>query len=70
MYGEAFDKCIGCSNLIVQEYKKNREEFVINACNRPDYLEDLTGISDMMKNVNFDDVQTFDFDDEEIEAID
>lgn len=69
MYGEAFDKCIGCSKIIVDEYIKNKEEFIVKACNQPDYLEELTGIAEMMRNVNFNDVQTFEFDDE-IETID
>jgi hypothetical protein len=45
MYGECFDKCIGCSPVISDKYKANSEEFLINACNKPDYLEDLTGIT-------------------------
>ena len=39
MYGEAFEKCIGCSRKIIEGYNANKEEFVIRACNEPDFLE-------------------------------
>lgn len=39
MYGEAFDKCVGCSKQIVEGYLSNKEEFLLKACNQPDYLE-------------------------------
>jgi hypothetical protein len=39
MFGEAFEKCIGCSSKILQAYIDNREEFLIKALNKPDYLE-------------------------------
>jgi len=48
MLGEAFEKCIGCSKRIIDEYKQNKVEFLLKACNKPDYLEDVTGITEMM----------------------
>jgi len=39
MYGEAFDKCIACSEMVLKEYKKQPEEFLLKAANKPDYLE-------------------------------
>ena len=64
MFGQAFDKCVGCSQQIVNAYIENKQEFVIKACNEPDYLEDLTGITAMMANINVDDIECFDFDEE------
>ena len=48
MYGEAFEKCIGCSKKIIEGFKENKEEFLLRAMNKPDYLEDLTGITQML----------------------
>lgn len=64
MYGQAFDKCVGCSKSVVEEYKKNKHEFIIKACNEPDYLEELTGITAMMADINIDDIECFDVDEE------
>lgn len=60
MYGECFDKCIGCSQKIVDAYNENPDEFLISACNRPDYLEDLTGITQMNAEINIDDIEAID----------
>ena len=62
MYGESYDKCIGCSQKILEAYQANRDEFIVKACNQPDYLEDLTGITAMSKQFNEMDIQAFDED--------
>ena len=62
MYGEAFDKCIGCSAKIADSYRSNPDTFLISACNNPDYLEDLTGITEMNAKINMDDILAFDDD--------
>lgn len=64
MFGQAFDKCVACSRAIVDSYVANRAEFMIRACNEPDYLEDLTGITAMMAGINVDDIECFDVDEE------
>jgi len=64
MFGQAFDKCVGCSEAVVKAYKQNKEEFIIRACNEPDFLEELTGITAMMANINIDDIECFDVDEE------
>jgi hypothetical protein len=43
--GQAFDKCTGCSPAIVAAYEKSLPELLIGACNIPNYLEDLSGLS-------------------------
>ena len=63
MYGEGFDKCTGCSHSVINALKDDKEEFLIKACNQPDYLEDLTGITQMNAEINFDDVESFGSDD-------
>lgn len=63
MYGECFDKCIGCSAKIAEAFLEDKEDFLIKACNKPDYLEDLTGITEMNNKINMDDIEALsDFD--------
>jgi ubiquitin-like modifier-activating enzyme ATG7 len=64
MFGQAFDKCVACSSPIVEGYLANRQEFMIRACNEPDYLEELAGITAMMANINVDDIECFDVDED------
>lgn len=66
MYGECFDKCIGCSSVMSSAYKENCDDFVVRACNEPDYLEDLTGITALNEKINLDDIEAlsdFEWDD-------
>ena len=60
MYGECFDKCIGCSGKIADAYIADPADFLIKACNKPDYLEDLTGITEMNNAINMDDIEAID----------
>ena len=62
MYGEAFDKCIACSRAVVEGYKADWKDFIVRACNKPDYLEELTGITKMMENIDMDAIECFDED--------
>ena len=64
MFGQAFDKCVGCSKKVIEAYIENKHEFIIKACNEPDFLEELTGITAMMANINVDDIECFDFDED------
>ena len=59
MYGTAFNKCSGCSEAVSQAFKEDKHAFLLKACNQPDYLEDLTGITEMNANINFDDIESF-----------
>ena len=62
MYGEVFNKCIGCSAKIADAYTEDWQTFLIKACNKPDYLEDLTGITEMNQAINIDDIEALDDD--------
>ncbi|KAL2642114.1 hypothetical protein R1flu_009701 [Riccia fluitans] len=46
--GSAFDKCTACSSTVVEEFRRRGMEFVIEVLNRPNYLEDLTGLTEMV----------------------
>eukprot|EP01114_Cavostelium_apophysatum_P021406 TRINITY_DN7457_c0_g1_i3.p1 TRINITY_DN7457_c0_g1~~TRINITY_DN7457_c0_g1_i3.p1 ORF type:complete len:569 (-),score=161.84 TRINITY_DN7457_c0_g1_i3:54-1760(-) len=47
--GQAYDKCTACSKTVVEEYKKNGFNFLLQAFNTPSFLEDLTGLTEMKK---------------------
>ena len=53
--GERFKSCVGCSEKIVEAYLKDGAKFVMRAMNESNYLEDLSGITEMkaeMANVD------------------
>ncbi|OAE31696.1 hypothetical protein AXG93_3384s1700 [Marchantia polymorpha subsp. ruderalis] len=62
--GAAFDKCTACSSIVVDEFKKRGMEFVLEVLNRPNYLEDLTGLTEMLAATQG---LTLDWDDEDDE---
>jgi hypothetical protein len=64
MFGTAFTNCVGCSTKIVEGYREAPHDFVLKACNEPEFLENIAGITGMMKDFNIDDIECFDdFDD-------
>lgn len=67
LYGEAFDKCTGCSQTVLSAYLADRAEFMRRSCNEPDYLEDVSGLRAMNAAINFDDVCSFGSDEENVE---
>lgn len=67
LYGEAFESCTGCGETIQKAYLADRQGFMINACNDSDYLEQLSGLTAMKNAINFDDVCSFESDEEDIE---
>lgn len=63
--GQAFDCCTACSAKVVTEYTARGEDFLIEAFNSPDYLEELTGLADMRRAA--DDLGDFSWDEDEDE---
>ena len=51
----AFSKCTGCSNRVVDRLRQEGFEFVKQACNDPDYLEELCDLKEL-SNINEDDL--------------
>jgi ubiquitin-like modifier-activating enzyme ATG7 len=62
LHGERFDNCTACSSAILQHYRDAPSEFLLNALTRPEYLEELSGLSALKQSV--DEAQFDDFDDE------
>ncbi|CAI2360708.1 unnamed protein product [Moneuplotes crassus] len=60
MCGYSFDMCIACSPSILEQFKSDPEEFLLKACNSPGYLEDVSGITKKMAEINFDDIDVLD----------
>ncbi|KAE8539178.1 ubiquitin-like modifier-activating enzyme ATG7 [Cryptococcus gattii VGV] len=47
--GEAFDRCTGCSDYILNEYEKNGFAFLQRVFNEKDYLEKVTGLDELYR---------------------
>ncbi|KAI4296917.1 hypothetical protein L6164_036834 [Bauhinia variegata] len=50
LVGHSSSSCTACSHKIVSEYRERGEEFILQAINHPTYLEDLTGLTELMKS--------------------
>ncbi|MCL7037000.1 hypothetical protein MKW94_009982, partial [Papaver nudicaule] len=61
LVGHSSNYCTACSSTVVSEYRRRGMAFVLDAINKPTYLEDLTGLTELMKSMNTLDV---DWDDE------
>ncbi|XP_060528264.1 ubiquitin-like modifier-activating enzyme ATG7 [Cylas formicarius] len=60
-----YNQCIACSDLILEEFKKSGSEFLLKVFNSAKYLEDVTHLTELYKETDFDEV--LEFSDEEIE---
>ena len=48
-----FDRCTACSKTIIEMYLKDKKAFLLNAFNGPaKYLEDVSGLTSLKKNMN------------------
>ncbi|GBG26781.1 Ubiquitin-like modifier-activating enzyme ATG7 [Hondaea fermentalgiana] len=52
--GEAFPQCSACSACVVDAYSAQGFEMLLHAFNKPDYLEDLTGLTELRNSANLD----------------
>jgi hypothetical protein len=52
-----FPSCTACSEPIVAEYRKRGCDFVLDSCNQPNYLERLSGLEEMLKGSELDEVR-------------
>lgn len=51
-----FPSCTACSVPLINEYKKRGFEFILDACNQPNYLEKIAGLEDLLKRPDLDEV--------------
>ncbi|XP_075663740.1 ubiquitin-like modifier-activating enzyme atg7 isoform X2 [Castanea sativa] len=52
LVGQSSNSCTACSSTVVSEYRERGMEFIIQAINHPTYLEDLTGLTELMKSAS------------------
>lgn len=52
-----FPSCTACSIPIINEYRKRGFDFILDACNEPNYLERIAGLEDLLKRPNLDEVR-------------
>lgn len=61
-----FSYVIPCKILqVLSEYRKRGMDFVMQVINEPTYLEDLTGLTDLMKSAAYSQVEWVDETDED-----
>ena len=58
---QSFDHCTACSSKILQAFAEKGFDFVTEVCNSSggsdsNYLENLAGLSNLMSDINMDDV--------------
>lgn len=51
-----FPSCTACSLPVINEYQARGADFVLDACNQPNYLERLAGLEDLLKRPDLDEV--------------
>ncbi|KAJ4975702.1 hypothetical protein NE237_000808 [Protea cynaroides] len=52
LVGHASNSCTACCGTVVSEFRKKGMDFVLEAINHPTYLEDLTGLTELMKSAS------------------
>ncbi|GMH05504.1 hypothetical protein Nepgr_007344 [Nepenthes gracilis] len=52
LIGHSSNSCTACCSVVVSEYRKRGMDFVLQAVNEPTYLEDLTGLTELMKSAS------------------
>ncbi|XP_057318718.1 uncharacterized protein LOC130663487 isoform X1 [Microplitis mediator] len=51
-----FPSCTACSIPLINEYRKRGFDFILDACNQPNYLERVAGLEDLLKRPNLDEL--------------
>ncbi|XP_054275046.1 ubiquitin-like modifier-activating enzyme ATG7 [Macrosteles quadrilineatus] len=60
----AFSQCTACSTKVVKEYENRGLEFLKDVFMRTEYLEELTGLSELQKATDFSEILEFSDDEE------
>jgi hypothetical protein len=55
--------CTACSTPVIEAYRQDPVNFVRRVCELPKYLEEISGVADMVKGVKVDDFLYDDDDD-------
>ena len=49
---------MACSKNILDAFEKNKEQFLVNSMNNSNYLEDISGITNIMSSVKITSVES------------
>ncbi|KAM0858733.1 hypothetical protein ACQ4PT_047657 [Festuca glaucescens] len=60
LLGYSSSSCIACSDVVLSEYRSRGMDFVMQVINEPTYLEDLTGLTELMKSADYSRVEWVD----------
>ncbi|KAH7855425.1 hypothetical protein Vadar_024669 [Vaccinium darrowii] len=52
LVGRSSSSCTACCTNVVSEYRRRGKEFFLQAINHPTHLEDLTGLTELMKSAS------------------
>ncbi|KAF5177870.1 Ubiquitin-like modifier-activating enzyme atg7 [Thalictrum thalictroides] len=52
LVGHSSSSCTACCSTVVSKYRKRGMQFVLEAINHPTYLEDITGLTELMKSAS------------------
>jgi len=58
-HSEPFIHCTACSDIIINYYKKEGIEFLLKVFNNPDFLEEVSGLSEFHKRTEDIDIENF-----------
>lgn len=58
--GHRYDKCVACSDSVVDAYLERRNDFLFEVFNNPKHLEDITGITEMKQEGSEGGAETWD----------
>ena len=47
--------CVACSENMIRNYLEKRDEFLVNVMNDPYYIEKISGVQDLIKNMKIED---------------
>ncbi|CAI8598240.1 unnamed protein product [Vicia faba] len=50
LIGHSSSSCTACCQTVISEYRNRGMEFILEAINYPTYLEDVTGLTELMKS--------------------
>jgi len=70
LLGYSSSSCIACSDAVLSEYRSRGMDFVMQVINEPTYLEDLTGLTELMKSADYSRVEWVDDVDDDDEFAD
>uniref|UniRef100_A0A804QTY4 Ubiquitin-like modifier-activating enzyme ATG7 n=1 Tax=Zea mays TaxID=4577 RepID=A0A804QTY4_MAIZE len=65
LLGYSSSNCTACSHAVLYQYRRRGMDFVMQVINEPTYLEDLTGLTELMKSASCSQVEWVDEIDED-----